>query len=281
MIAARLAALKAYIKKNLPKIPEEAAPKDLAVEARDQYAMVLSGGSLDGGPPGDKEAKIKMHVRTVSAASNAIVADTQGIEPSGEDRISLEDAIMPWLDSLYGHTIDASDHSIFQRLTERYEKRYREDMETLNVLRPTEITRVTEYVPKIVKFIDKIQSNGYAYVVPSSEGTTGGSVYFDTLEFTKQGNAYARLKPEARNDQDLLAEGEGALTKSPAEKRSPADFALWKSSKPGEPSWPSPWGPGRPGWHIECSAMASDKLGPAIDIHTVHNRLSLTLHEAG
>jgi cysteinyl-tRNA synthetase len=94
-------------------------------------------------------------------------------------------------------------------------------------------------------------------------------VYFDIENFEKtQGNHYARLEPWNRNDKDLQADGEGALTKKSSEKRGDADFALWKSSKPGEPSWKSPWGQGRPGWHIECSAMASSVLGSRIDIHS-------------
>jgi cysteinyl-tRNA synthetase len=74
-------------------------------------------------------------------------------------------------------------------------------------------------------------------------------VYFDITAFEKSGRPYARLKPESRGDTELLADGEGALAqKKTTEKKSDADFALWKSSKPGEPAWPSPWGPGRPGW---------------------------------
>lgn len=82
-------------------------------------------------------------------------------------------------------------------------------------------------------------------------------------------NSTFQLVPEAYGNQAALEEGEGALSLVTAqEKRSPNDFALWKASKPGEPAWPSPWGPGRPGWHIECSAMASDVLGESLDIHT-------------
>ena len=78
-----------------------------------------------------------------------------------------------------------------------------------------------------------------------------------------------QLVPEAYGNQAALEEGEGTLSAAAAqEKRSPNDFALWKASKPGEPAWPSPWGPGRPGWHIECSAMASEIFGESIDIHT-------------
>lgn len=83
-----------------------------------------------------------------------------------------------------------------------------------------------------------------------------GSVYFDTVKFDNSENHYyAKLLPEAFGDSKALAEGEGELSEG-QEKRNPTDFALWKTSKPGEPVWDSPWGLGRPGWHIECSAMA-------------------------
>lgn len=100
------------------------------------------------------------------------------------------------------------------------------------------------------------------YVAPS------GSVYFDTNRFANDPkHFYAKLVPTAYGDVDQLATGEGELT-SDGEKRSPNDFALWKSSKPGEPAWDSPWGQGRPGWHIECSVMASSVFGESMDIHS-------------
>lgn len=99
-----------------------------------------------------------------------------------------------------------------------------------------------------------------------------GSVYFDVMAFdASDQHFYAKLVPEAYGDTKSLQEGEGDLSLAEdrlKEKRSPNDFALWKTSKPGEPAWPSPWGQGRPGWHIECSAMASDIFGPMFDIHT-------------
>ena len=119
---------------------------------------------------------------------------------------------------------------------------------------------MTEYVPEIVSFVEGIIKNGYGYDVD-------GSVYFDTRAFDRAPtHSYAKLEPWSKGNTELLEEGEGALTVATG-RRSPADFALWKASKPGEPSWPSPWGPGRPGWHIECSAMARKYLGPAFDIH--------------
>lgn len=130
---------------------------------------------------------------------------------------------------------------------------------------PDVLTRVSEYVPKIVKFIQRIIGNGLAY-------EANGSVYFDVNGFDKcENHHYAKLVPEAYGDTTSLQEGEGDLSVTNdrlSEKRSPNDFALWKASKAGEPWWDSPWGRGRPGWHIECSAMASDIFGSIFDIHT-------------
>ncbi len=124
---------------------------------------------------------------------------------------------------------------------------------------------MSEYVPEIVTFIEKIIGRGFAY-------ESNGSVYFDVAKFDSNSlHHYAKLVPEAFGDMNALKEGEGDLSVSEdrlREKRSENDFALWKASKPGEPSWDSPWGKGRPGWHIECSVMASEILGESIDIHT-------------
>jgi cysteinyl-tRNA synthetase len=128
---------------------------------------------------------------------------------------------------------------------------------------PDSITRVSEYVPEIVQFIEKIIENGYAY-------SSNGSVYFDVKKYSEEpDHTYAKLEPTSVNNKEKMAEGEGVLTNSETtEKRNPTDFALWKGSKPGEPVWPSPWGEGRPGWHIECSAMAASLFRKyPIDIH--------------
>lgn len=140
----------------------------------------------------------------------------------------------------------------FDELSRRYETEFLDDMKRLNVALPESITRVSEFVPEIVAFIEKIIENGYAY-------ESNGSVYFDVKKYGSDPNhTYAKLEPTSVNNKELLAEGEGVLTNSETtEKRSEADFALWKKSKENEPKWKSPWGEGRPGWHIECSAMCS------------------------
>jgi cysteinyl-tRNA synthetase len=108
-----------------------------------------------------------------------------------------------------------------------------------------------------------------------------GSVYFDTAAFAAAGLRYGKLDPSKVGDTELIAEGEGALSSADtaSEKRQPADFVLWKRSKQGEPEWESPWGKGRPGWHIECSAMASDVLGQRMDLNAGGADLKFPHHE--
>lgn len=220
-----------------------------------------------------------MHVKTTLAAARAITAlkaQTHVKVSSTQDSKELDDILMSYLDAKHGTSVDAKNHAIFTKLTKRHEERFMQDMRALNVRDPDDVTRVTEYVPRIVDFVSRIQGNGFAYQVPSG-------VYFDVAAFEKANHPYARLEPWNRHDEAKQAEGEGAITEKElakkSDKRSNADFALWKISKPGEPSWPSPWGDGRPGWHIECSAMASDKLGSQFDIHSGGVDLAFPHHD--
>eukprot|EP00760_Papus_ankaliazontas_P000051 PhM_4_TR10015/c0_g1_i1/m.34863/K01883/CARS, cysS; cysteinyl-tRNA synthetase len=174
------------------------------------------------------------------------------------------DVLGDWLDARLGSQPMSND--IFDQHARRFEREFMDDMKALNIRDADVITRVTEFVPQVVSYVQKIMDNGFAYVGESS-------VFFDLNAYTAAGHNYPKLKPvtcasdNATTDAEM-AEGEGVLTKTgDGEKRNANDFALWKFSKPGEPSWDSPWGPGRPGWHIECSAMASELLGENMDIH--------------
>lgn len=234
----------AYAESNLPLLVKSTAPLDETnyQERRDAaYARVLAGGTLTGdGKPGDLEAKLRMHLASTDAAALAL----RGAAPTLDDG---EEVLLPYLDSLYKETIDTNDHTIFTDLTQAMEREFWNDMRVLNVLPPTAVTRVTEYIPQIVAFVDKLIQKGFAYQAQ-------GSVYFDIEAFEKSGQPYARLRPDSKNDKALQEEGEGSLSKDLVGKKSPGDFALWKKSKSGEPSWESTFAPpGRPGWHIECS----------------------------
>lgn len=269
------AAYTAYLNKNLPSLPDQ-NPKTFRKNLEQSYARVLRGEPLEGeGKAGDKEAKVKMHIKTVDGATDVVqqLGEGKTVEPYEAIFDRTQDILLPYLDSLHGSKIDSEDHSIFTGLTKNFEARFMRDMRDLNVLDPDEITRVTEYGKEIADFVDRIVKNEFGYA------TSDGSVYFDIEAFEAAGKPYARLEPWNRNDKDLQADGEGALTKKTTEKRSDADFALWKASKPGEPSWNSPWGKGRPGWHIECSAMASAKFGAQMDMHSGGIDLAFPHHD--
>ena len=137
-------------------------------------------------------------------------------------------------------------------LAARFADAFHEDMDALGCRRPDAEPRVSTHIPEIVALIGTLVSKGCAYA-PGN-----GDVYFSVRRFPD----YAKLS--RRNLDDLVA---GARVEPGEAKRDPLDFALWKAAKPGEPRWPSPWGEGRPGWHIECSAMTRKHLGPTFDLH--------------
>lgn len=148
-------------------------------------------------------------------------------------------------------------------LAQKYIKAYHEDMERLGVGRADVEPKATEHIPEMIAVIRRLIEKGHAYAVD-------GDVYFRVSSFAGYG------KLSKRNLDELLS---GARVDVDERKEDPLDFALWKSSKPGEPSWDSPWGPGRPGWHIECTAMGFKHLGETFDIHAGGKDLIFPHHE--
>jgi len=138
-------------------------------------------------------------------------------------------------------------------ITTRYIPDYFRDMDSLGVRRPDIQPRATEHIPDMIEAVKGLVDKGFAY-------EAGGSVYFEVAKF----EGYGKLSKRPVDDEG----GDTVARVDPdPNKRAPADFALWKASKPGEPAWETPWGSGRPGWHIECSVMSSKYLGAPFDIH--------------
>ncbi len=148
-------------------------------------------------------------------------------------------------------------------LAERYIAEFYLDMDAIGVLRADVEPRATDHIKQMIALIERLIGGGFAYVVD-------GDVYFEIGRFSPYG------KLSGKDLESLLA---GARVEVDERKRDPRDFALWKAAKPGEPVWPSPWGPGRPGWHIECSAMAMQYLGESFDIHGGGEDLIFPHHE--
>lgn len=150
-----------------------------------------------------------------------------------------------------------------KELSEKYIKAYEKDANSLNVEPADYNPRATDHIGDIIKIIKNLEEKGYAY-------KTEDGVYFDTLAYKPYG------KLSGRKLDDML---DGARVAVDDKKKTPSDFALWKIEKPGEPSWGSPWGKGRPGWHIECSAMSMKYLGDTFDIHGGGTDLIFPHHE--
>jgi cysteinyl-tRNA synthetase len=148
-------------------------------------------------------------------------------------------------------------------VAEKFTKAYFEDTKNLGMLEPTHSPKATEHISEIVDFVQKLIDKGVAYEVD-------GDVYYDLSKF----DGYGKLS--GQKFEDTIA---GARVEVNEKKRHPADFDLWKKAKPGEPAWDSPWGGGRPGWHIECSVMSSKYLGDTFDIHSGGNDLIFPHHE--
>lgn len=150
-----------------------------------------------------------------------------------------------------------------KKIGDTYIKEYYKDADALNIERATVNPRATEFIGEIIKFVKGLVDKGYAYEVD-------GDVYFSTKKF----EGYGKLS--GQNIEDLQS---GARISVDERKKDPMDFAIWKAQKPGEPAWNSPWGMGRPGWHIECSCMAKKLLGDTIDIHAGGSDLKFPHHE--
>lgn len=155
------------------------------------------------------------------------------------------------------------ENTTVKEVGDKYIKEYYEDADNLNIERATVNPRATEYIMQIIDFVKGLVDKGYAYEVD-------GDVYFSTKKFGDYG------KLSGQNIEDLQS---GARISIDERKKDPMDFAIWKAQKPGEPAWKSPWGMGRPGWHIECSCMAKNILGDTIDIHAGGSDLAFPHHE--
>jgi cysteinyl-tRNA synthetase len=176
----------------------------------------------------------------------------------------------------YVSNITDIEDRIIQRAQERgtteselagtYEHAYWEQLDRLRVQRPDDMPHATDFVPQMQRIIAELVEAGHAYVIE------GQGVYFEVSTLADYGAL------SHRRTADLL-EGAGARVEVDEEKRSPLDFALWKAAKPGEPELDSPWGAGRPGWHIECSAMSLEILGEAFDLHGGGDDLVFPHHE--
>lgn len=151
----------------------------------------------------------------------------------------------------------------WDELAARFIEEHNTDMDALFIIRPDNAPKATDYIPKMIEFCERLIAGGHAYSV-------SGDVYFRVESFKNYG------KLSGRNLDDMLA---GARVDINDKKENPLDFALWKGAKEGEPSWSSPWGKGRPGWHIECSVMSEAILGNHIDIHGGGQDLIFPHHE--
>ncbi|MBU0482283.1 MAG: cysteine--tRNA ligase [Proteobacteria bacterium] len=157
----------------------------------------------------------------------------------------------------------AEQNTTCEELSERFIQKFREDMAALKIEDPDQEPKATEHLPEIIGMINELIEKGLAY-------QSGNDVYYRVEQF----NGYGKLS--GRKLEEMQA---GARISVNENKEHPMDFALWKGSKPGEPTWKSPWGPGRPGWHIECSAMSRKFLGDTFDIHGGGKDLIFPHHE--
>ena len=204
-------------------------------------------------------------------------ATVQGVPHIGHVRSGIAfDILRRWLthaglDVLFVRNVTDIEDKILRKAADAgrpwwewaatHEREFSGAYDALGVLPPSGEPRATGFITQMVEYMERIIERGHAYV-------SDGNVYFDVRSLPDYGSL-SRQKP------DDMHQGESAGTG----KRNPEDFTLWKAAKPGEPSWPTPWGPGRPGWHLECSAMATSLLGPEFDIHCGGMDLIFPHHE--
>jgi cysteinyl-tRNA synthetase len=228
-------------------------------------------------------AKVDFEPRIEGHVSMYVCGDTPYDSPHlghGRTRIAF-DVIRRYLvwagyDVRYVSNVTDVDDRIITRAAERgtteselvrqYEVEFETQYDRVNVLRPDDVPYATEFIPQMLELISELVAAGRAYVVE------GQGVYFQVDTFPEYGKLSHRTLTE-------LLESAGSRIEVDERKRSPVDFAVWKAAKPGEPQWDSPWGPGRPGWHIECSAMSLQILGEHFDIHGGGADLEFPHHE--
>jgi len=184
------------------------------------------------------------HCMNITDVEDKIIRDSQAEVPAGAG--------------------NAERHAAMKALTDRYTAYFLEDLAALGILPPTYTPKATEYIPEMIRLIQELEARGLAYV-------RDGSVYYRIAGLPQ----YGRL---ARLDRDGMKQGV-SVDADEYERDSMQDFVLWKATKPGEPWWDSPWGQGRPGWHIECSAMGMALLGERMDIHSGGVDLVFPHHE--
>ncbi|MDJ0662900.1 MAG: cysteine--tRNA ligase [Crocosphaera sp.] len=161
------------------------------------------------------------------------------------------------------------EQTTMEAVSERFIEAYFEDMERLGVQQADAYPRATHTLNGIQRLVSELEAKGYAYA-------SDGDVYYNVRQF----KGYGKLSGRKLEDLQAGASGRVAVEDPEAsKKKDPADFAVWKGAKPGEPAWDSPWGKGRPGWHIECSAMVRERLGETIDIHVGGSDLIFPHHE--
>ncbi len=184
------------------------------------------------------------HCMNITDVEDKIIRDSQGDLPAD--------------------ATNADRHAAMKALTERFTAMFLEDLESLRIQRATYLPRATEYLPHMIRLIQDLEAKGLAYV-------REGSVYYRIAGLPQYG-CLAHL------DREGMKTG-ASVDADEYERDSVTDFVLWKATKPGEPWWDSPWGPGRPGWHIECSAMGMELLGERVDIHSGGVDLIFPHHE--